>query len=66
MDDDGLALPRDGIAFGRVLARGPWVIHSYFKVWLLLFFPVILLADLDFVMCVSFYVDAGLCIWVRW
>ena len=29
--DDGFALPRDGIAFGRLLVRGPWIVASYFK-----------------------------------
>ncbi len=29
--DDGLELPRDGRAFGRLLVRGPWIVGSYFK-----------------------------------
>ncbi len=31
VDDDGKELPRDGVAFGRLLVRGPWVVASYFK-----------------------------------
>ncbi len=29
--DDGVELPRDGKAFGRLLVRGPWIVGSYFK-----------------------------------
>jgi acyl-CoA synthetase (AMP-forming)/AMP-acid ligase II len=29
--EDGADLPRDGVAFGRLLVRGPWVVGSYFK-----------------------------------
>lgn len=31
VDDEGKALPHDGIAFGRLLVKGPWVIERYFK-----------------------------------
>ena len=31
VDDDGQELPRDGVAFGRLLVRGPWIVGSYFK-----------------------------------
>jgi fatty-acyl-CoA synthase len=31
VDDDGRELPRDGVAFGRLLVRGPWIVGSYFK-----------------------------------
>jgi len=31
VDDDGQELPRDGVAFGRLLVRGPWVAKAYFK-----------------------------------
>lgn len=31
VDDNGQALPHDGIAFGRLLVRGPWVIKQYYK-----------------------------------
>ena len=31
IDDDGNELPRDGVAFGRLMVRGPWVVKSYFK-----------------------------------
>ena len=27
---DGAALPHDGVAFGRLLVRGPWVVDTYF------------------------------------
>jgi 3-(methylthio)propionyl---CoA ligase len=30
-DQDGNDLPRDGKAFGDLLARGPWIARSYFK-----------------------------------
>ena len=29
--DDGAPLPRDGVAFGRLLVRGPWIVGEYFK-----------------------------------
>ena len=28
---DGAELPRDGVAFGRLLVRGPWIVARYFK-----------------------------------
>ncbi len=31
IDDDGNELPRDGEAFGHLMARGPWIAKSYFK-----------------------------------
>ncbi len=31
VDDAGTALPRDGIASGRLQARGPWIIERYFR-----------------------------------
>ena len=31
VDEEGNRLPHDGIAFGELQVRGPWVIHSYFK-----------------------------------
>ena len=31
VDDQGKRLPHDGIAFGELQVRGPWVVHSYFK-----------------------------------
>jgi acyl-CoA synthetase (AMP-forming)/AMP-acid ligase II len=31
VDDNGQVLPHDGITFGRLLVRGPWVINKYFK-----------------------------------
>ncbi len=31
VDDEGNVLPRDGRASGRLQARGPWVIDTYFK-----------------------------------
>ena len=31
VDDDGNALPRDGVSSGRLQCRGPWVIKRYFK-----------------------------------
>jgi acyl-CoA synthetase (AMP-forming)/AMP-acid ligase II len=31
IDDEGNELPRDGVAFGSLLVRGPWVCSSYFK-----------------------------------
>ncbi len=29
--DDGQALPHDGVAFGDLLVRGPWVVADYFR-----------------------------------
>ncbi len=31
VDDSNNEMPRDGVAYGRLLVRGPWVISSYFK-----------------------------------
>ena len=31
VDDAGAELPRDGVAFGRLLVRGPWTVEQYFK-----------------------------------
>ncbi|WP_415643442.1 long-chain fatty acid--CoA ligase [Sphingomonas antarctica] len=31
IDDDGVALPRDGQTSGRLQIRGPWVVKRYFK-----------------------------------
>ena len=31
VDDDGNELARDGVAFGRLLVRGPWITNGYFK-----------------------------------
>lgn len=31
VNDDGEQLPRDGIAFGHLQVRGPWVVKAYFK-----------------------------------
>jgi len=31
VDDDNNELPRDGVAFGRLKVRGPWVAKAYFK-----------------------------------
>jgi acyl-CoA synthetase (AMP-forming)/AMP-acid ligase II len=31
VDDEGLDLPWDGVAFGSLKVRGPWVCSSYFK-----------------------------------
>ncbi len=31
VDDEGNELPRDGVAFGSLKVRGPWVCSSYFK-----------------------------------
>ena len=31
VDDKGEELPRDGVAFGDLLVRGPWIANSYFK-----------------------------------
>ena len=31
VDDAGAELPRDGVAFGRLLVRGPWTVGQYFK-----------------------------------
>jgi fatty-acyl-CoA synthase len=31
INDEGESLPNDGIAFGRLLVRGPWIIKQYYK-----------------------------------
>ncbi len=31
VDDEGNELPRDGVAFGQLMVRGPWVCKGYFK-----------------------------------
>ena len=31
VDEDGAILPHDGVAFGELQARGPWVIDGYFQ-----------------------------------
>ncbi|CAN7317130.1 3-(methylthio)propionyl-CoA ligase [Pseudoduganella sp. LjRoot289] len=31
VDDDGKELPWDGVSYGHLLVKGPWVIASYFK-----------------------------------
>ena len=31
VDDDGKRLPRDGVAFGHLMVRGPWIASGYFK-----------------------------------
>lgn len=31
VDDDGIALPHDGVSAGAVMVRGPWVIERYFR-----------------------------------
>jgi fatty-acyl-CoA synthase len=31
VDDEGSELPRDGVAFGNLLVRGPWITNGYFK-----------------------------------
>jgi acyl-CoA synthetase (AMP-forming)/AMP-acid ligase II len=31
VDDDGNELPWDGVGYGHLLVRGPWVLASYFK-----------------------------------
>lgn len=31
VNEEGQELPRDGVAFGRLMVRGPWVAKSYFK-----------------------------------
>jgi acyl-CoA synthetase (AMP-forming)/AMP-acid ligase II len=31
VDDNGQILPHDGVAFGRLLVKGPWVINRYYK-----------------------------------
>jgi len=31
VDDDGNKLPRNGVAFGRLMVRGPWITKAYFR-----------------------------------
>ena len=31
VDEDGNALPHDGVAFGRLLVKGPFIVERYFK-----------------------------------
>ncbi|MFP6756319.1 MAG: long-chain fatty acid--CoA ligase, partial [Alphaproteobacteria bacterium] len=31
VDDNGVELPRDGVAFGNLMVRGPWIANRYFK-----------------------------------
>lgn len=31
VDDAGRELPRDGVTFGRLMVRGPWIVASYFR-----------------------------------
>jgi len=31
VDDAGKELPWDGVTYGNLLVKGPWIIHSYFK-----------------------------------
>ncbi len=31
VDDAGTELPRDGVAFGWLLVRGPWIVDTYFR-----------------------------------
>jgi acyl-CoA synthetase (AMP-forming)/AMP-acid ligase II len=31
VDDNNAPLPHDGIAFGRLMVKGPWVVASYFR-----------------------------------
>jgi fatty-acyl-CoA synthase len=31
IDDEGNRLPHDGIAYGRLMVRGPWIVERYFK-----------------------------------
>ena len=31
VDDDGKQLPWDGVSYGHLLVKGPWIISSYFK-----------------------------------
>jgi len=39
VDDNGRELPRDGVAFGELQVRGPWVVKEYFKGPLLVVVP---------------------------
>jgi len=31
VNDEGQSLPKDGVAFGRLLVRGPWIVERYYK-----------------------------------
>lgn len=31
IDDEDNEMPRDGVAFGRLMTRGPWITNGYFK-----------------------------------
>lgn len=31
IDDNDNELPRDGVAFGRLMVKGPWVVETYYK-----------------------------------
>ena len=31
VDDEGRDLPHDGVAFGRLMVKGPWVVERYYK-----------------------------------
>ena len=31
VDDEGVELPHDGITFGRLLVRGPWIVQRYYR-----------------------------------
>lgn len=31
VDDEGKDLPHDGVAFGRLMVKGPWVVERYYK-----------------------------------
>lgn len=31
VDDNNQEMPRDGVAYGRLLVRGPWIINGYYK-----------------------------------
>jgi fatty-acyl-CoA synthase len=31
VDDEGEAQPHDGVSYGRLLVRGPWIIKQYYK-----------------------------------
>tara|TARA_B100001146_G_C16193145_1_gene440180 strand:- start:1670 stop:3304 length:1635 start_codon:yes stop_codon:yes gene_type:complete len=31
VDDEGNSLPHDGVAFGKLMVRGPWVVERYYK-----------------------------------
>ena len=31
VDDEGNSLPHDGVAFGKLMVRGPWVVERYYR-----------------------------------